>query len=441
MKGNRIVGCGIVAAVLIVVLVVVAHVAITRPGRTVRAEIARIKAEGSPVTLEDMIGPKVPDARNGALILKKALAMLSTESAKKDIAFAARAIDPREPITTPEDWKKLRTVLEKYKNIFPIVEKAVGKPDCRFPVDYSNGAVEALFPHFARVRDLTRVICAKSVLDAHDGKSSDACQDIGLVFRVCKLLERDRITEIGFLVNVADLRMAYGALQSCVADGDIPEAAASRLSGELASLDLGDMLIRGLGMDRAEVIDIYNRVLKHGPQYVDYVAGSIHKMKSFHPSSAFTKRVLAEELYYLNKRRAQILVAGEPCRVVAGNKEIDRPNDIPEGSIVANICLRPVSMPMRTRDRAQAQINISRIALALSVYHGKHKTYPATLKEIADFFGGKLPIDPFSGKGFVYQQGMGYVLYSIGPNLVDDNGQDSSRKYPADDGDIVWRMK
>jgi len=52
--------------------------------------------------------------------------------------------------------------------------------------------------------------------------------------------------------------------------------------------------------------------------------------------------------------------------------------------------------------------------------------------------GWKLPLDPFSGKPFVYhRKSKGFVLYSFGDDLDDDGG----RPYFGTNGDLVWEFK
>jgi hypothetical protein len=55
-----------------------------------------------------------------------------------------------------------------------------------------------------------------------------------------------------------------------------------------------------------------------------------------------------------------------------------------------------------------------------------------------------LPIDPFTGDPFFYRpdaDGQGYLLYSVGPNLVDDEGvPPSSSSERLSEGNIVWRL-
>lgn len=59
-------------------------------------------------------------------------------------------------------------------------------------------------------------------------------------------------------------------------------------------------------------------------------------------------------------------------------------------------------------------------ALRLEAYRKTHGRYPSSLKELGDspYF-----VDPFSNKPFVYRpQDNSYVLYSLGPNSIDDGG-------------------
>jgi hypothetical protein len=106
-----------------------------------------------------------------------------------------------------------------------------------------------------------------------------------------------------------------------------------------------------------------------------------------------------------------------------------------------------------SRDRATAAIGTARIALALKAYRGDHAAYPASLAEL-DAVGWKLPLDPFGGKPYRYRrEGTGFVVWSLGPDMDDDNASrdfDSyqklprspgQRERPPEDYDIVFRCK
>ncbi|MCS6830422.1 MAG: hypothetical protein NZ749_07240, partial [bacterium] len=85
----------------------------------------------------------------------------------------------------------------------------------------------------------------------------------------------------------------------------------------------------------------------------------------------------------------------------------------------------------------QMRLRLLYTALRLEEFRKTQGRYPASLQVL-----GNSPhfIDPFSGKPFVYRsQGGRYVLYSVGPNGVDDGGSPAvesllRREQPGDIG-------
>jgi hypothetical protein len=83
------------------------------------------------------------------------------------------------------------------------------------------------------------------------------------------------------------------------------------------------------------------------------------------------------------------------------------------------------------------------LAAALAIYKLEHKRYPESLKDLATGpIGKKLPVDPFSGKNYLYRCASGgdaYQIWSQGPD-----GRDNMASVAYDptngtfsDGDIV----
>lgn len=64
------------------------------------------------------------------------------------------------------------------------------------------------------------------------------------------------------------------------------------------------------------------------------------------------------------------------------------------------------------------------VALALRAYRCEHDAYPNTLQALTPAYLTTLPADPFAARGaFHYRQrGASYVLYSVGPDGVDNGG-------------------
>lgn len=93
--------------------------------------------------------------------------------------------------------------------------------------------------------------------------------------------------------------------------------------------------------------------------------------------------------------------------------------------------------------RAQARALAARLGLALSAYKQQTGSYPDDLASLAPDFIDEIPLDPFTGEPFIYRkEADGFILYSIGPNLTDDDGMhvydNKARKAVKDD--ISWRM-
>ena len=62
-------------------------------------------------------------------------------------------------------------------------------------------------------------------------------------------------------------------------------------------------------------------------------------------------------------------------------------------------------------------------ALALRAYKLEHNVYPTKLQELVPNYLKQVPADPFGGEALRYKRaGNSYVLWSIGPDGIDDGG-------------------
>jgi hypothetical protein len=81
----------------------------------------------------------------------------------------------------------------------------------------------------------------------------------------------------------------------------------------------------------------------------------------------------------------------------------------------------------------QMQQNVQ-IAFALAAYRADSDHYPAKLDELGPKYLAAVPGDLFSGKPLIYRpNAAGYLLYSVGPNGVDDGGRLYDDETPGDD--------
>ena len=119
--------------------------------------------------------------------------------------------------------------------------------------------------------------------------------------------------------------------------------------------------------------------------------------------------------------------------------EIDRRVEDLSFPHVLTAIILPVFAPVTAkRDSTIAQVGLAQVALALNAYKNEKGEYPESLAQLPKAIEwADLPEDPFSGEDFIYRrEGEGFLVYSIGADLEDDNGKAEEDR---EEGDIVWR--
>lgn len=116
-------------------------------------------------------------------------------------------------------------------------------------------------------------------------------------------------------------------------------------------------------------------------------------------------------------------------------KEID---SLPGTSIVSRKVTPSLTKhyPIR-RACYDAQLGLMQVGLAVELHYNQHGVYPETLDEIAPILDGEIPLDPFTGKDFVYEPNHDkYTLYCQSAKA----GHIDTRAFTGNaDGNICWR--
>lgn len=89
-------------------------------------------------------------------------------------------------------------------------------------------------------------------------------------------------------------------------------------------------------------------------------------------------------------------------------------------------------------EKVAARLRLLITELALRCFRAETGQPPARLEELVPKFARQVPADPFSGKPLIYRvEGTNWVLYSVGPDGVDDGGRPTSSSPPAT-GDLLF---
>ncbi len=108
------------------------------------------------------------------------------------------------------------------------------------------------------------------------------------------------------------------------------------------------------------------------------------------------------------------------------------------GKLVGDVLLTQLMPSVRkvqmARDRIEQIQHNLHLAFALGTYQREHKRYPKTLADLAPKYLAQVPRDLFSGQAIIYRPSeKGYLLYSVGPNGIDEGGRYYDDDPPGDD--------
>ncbi len=410
---------------------------------------ARLQALGAPLDLRDLAGPPVPDEENAALAYEQA-------SEARDFTAGAAAlisdvVHGDADLTDPDVAAAAEDALARNTTALRLLHQAAAMPQCRFNVDRTEPP--AAFPYTGRLRSCARLLAFEAILRAHEGRGEEALQAYQASLSVGQVA--DELLLVGQMTRYAIVGIGSDALKAVLNQTQPPEAACRSAADDVRRRDLLSAYVEALkgecavGLWAFRLVESSRRPLEDLRDLADDLEGVPAEWREALDGVGPDSRAVvsawlqADELSYL-EIMADLIERGDlPYREIASVRPSleDRLGSLPADTPrVLTTLLVPVSgkTPMG-RDRAIAALGLDQIALLLKGYRARHGQYPATLEQLREYAGYELPLDPFSGEPFVYRrEGKGFLIYSWGPNLKDDGGQEPPTG-KRDEGDVAFR--
>ena len=248
-------------AVAVLLLLAVAHgVATLVLGRKVEAELARLRAEGQPVSAAELAPKPLPDRDNGALIYNRAFKLIRVAYADLrdcDLLSAGNRNDPKV-------WAGARKAVLGNRQALAVAEQAAAMPGCRFTTNWKAG-FGARFPHYGHLVQLANLAAIRAVVQARDGDMTGVARSVTLILRMSYAI-KDDATVISTLVRGTIIRDAASAISFAATCGQFSDAQARSLAATLSAIDLGPSFVNGLEGERAMEQTELERI-KRNPSY------------------------------------------------------------------------------------------------------------------------------------------------------------------------------
>ena len=399
--------------------------------------VQRLKESGVPTTIEELGLPEIPDEENGALVYREVFQL------KKSLLQKYQREWKYMPYVSTVKWSEVPAEKKKkvidfilhnpdVARLYQLLEKA-SKMECQFLTkeDYQQDVStisKILLPHLSELRDCVRLSAAKAKTEAESGQVEKALSISLTGLRIGKSLANEPFL-ISQLVRIAIDSIALSRLEEILNKGE-------------GNTDLYQALLYEMEEERKRNIVAYS--LK-GEMVIFGMPGMLRERESAREASKFFKKFIneywdEEVSVYIKSMSKLIPLCAKPYWD-AGKKVKEVVEEVkslpPRRAFLAKNVISTVPRAYSQEAKLDAHLGAAEIAVANRIHRKKHGKYVNSLEQLSPEILPVLPLDPFTGKDYIYKKkDKGFIVYSLGKNLRDDGGL--RRKAREKDYDIVW---
>jgi hypothetical protein len=406
-----------------------------------------VAAPGEPTTPEELNAwyPSVPESENAALIYIKAFeARIQRQDLEVALPFYdAKLPPPGEPL--PE---AMRAAMGSYLAVeaeeIRLLHETAALPKSRYPVDLFS---DEPWVDSSKLRYSVRDLCIEALVES-EHQHGDAAVQALLAALAAAVSLRAEPTFMPHHVGRACFQNVWQVLERMLSQSTLTEAQLQALSTAVGSADTFECVSRGLVGSRC----FAEKWFEHPSAYLDEMRSRQDSLAPPRtPSSRFSWGFyrwsgLAD---FEHARFNNLLREWQEARRKSFPGILDAVQDvqskadaIPEWRArITRALMPPGSITRLTLTEAdqRARISIAQTALALERFRLAKGMLPERLEDLAPSFLPEAFSDPFDGKALRYRRNpSGYVLYSIGMNLEDEDGSKASSN--GREGDIVFEV-
>ena len=283
-------------------------------------------------------------------------------------------------------------------------------------------SADTLFPYYAKMRGVARLLSFRGQVRAAYGDWNGAADNYLDAIRMGEEIPHGSVM-IGDLVGIACQAIGRRPLWETAPhlDGVQSRAACTRLEAIMdRHFSYADTMQEEKWFGQAALLEMFSDSKKRQAFFVgdpqsDPRSATVRSLSAL-VYLAYSKNRIMENYTTFMDRTSQ--AARQPYGLHLP------PPPMPTDPI--NRALLPVFAQARLRDvNCETQDGLLLVLLALHAFRLEQSRYPAALTELVPAYLHKLPGDPFAVQGtFKYRvKGQSYVLYSVGPDGVDDGGK------------------
>lgn len=367
------------------------------------SRLRELRESGNPVQISDYAREPIPPEQNAATLLRRADDDL--DAIHKELsAIYPKTAQPPEVLTSSER-DKLDNVFAAYPRLIPLLEQAAACPDydpqldCTLP---TTRFMEAVMNSTAKHRQLARIVRARGTLLIAKGQREEAIANQVLLLRLTRHWRREPLL-IGYLVTVACEQVAMAGLNHALQSGPVSPSARLTLDTELALHDTMEGYLLAMRSERA------------------YSLSSVREfpMTGYWLLRGFTNDL---QLRIIELFDGFIEQSQKPFAKVWGKKlpGVRRSGFNPYAVLVS--LLEPALTSAREpAERVKAMSRCLRVLNAIQTHVEPGSDRVPQLADLS--LPHEVTLDPYNSEPLhIKKLPEGWLVYSVGMNLVDDGG-------------------
>jgi ethanolamine utilization microcompartment shell protein EutS len=441
MSIRKILGrTGLVLVALVAVVLVVRAVLNYTTGKKLEKFLAEAKAKGLPVSYMD-VGPACPGQTNAQPLWKAAAALFggqdqATKILNSELAnlFEARPLDEK-------SRSLIRTGIEKNRRSIDLLLEAAGR-QCFRQRDRRVFSEQSIIHDYISTLHLTKLLGFEALFRTEGGDVRGGLNEWIQGFRFVRLtMQEPEIINaliaisnakslLVFLDRIVDGRaIEIGDLAAVLKELDV-ETWRAAVAGSYRGAKGG--LIEGGRDILGGRLDAYALEQGGGRRFLLWLARPWVRMQLMSQYSAFGEiETMFQEPYYKSRTRMNAYDIRQENR-----HWYER---LPDNGItsISAMALKNASL--------EALMETARIGMAARIYYARERHLPAAAADLVPGILPREPLDPFTGKPFVFRVDKDSLLvYSLGSNEKDDGGRGTfsiAELVTPKDDDWAWRDK
>jgi hypothetical protein len=384
---------------------------------------------------------KIADADNSAPLIARTAQLLGDRWRDADFDHRFEGLEPEEQLTAAQ-LVSLRWKLDGLRPALDEARKIADKPNGRHPLQYRTNTLDTRMERQAETREVVALLRYDAWLRAHEGDRRGAATACRAVFHVARSLGDEPLL-ISQMIRVAEDALACGMVERALAQGELELNDLTALQHLAENEERHPALEIALCGERAMMHALFE-ALESGAVTMDELGGG-KKQQSFWDavtSPWVQLRIRSEHPLYLSWINEAVAAARLPDgRQEEAFRALDQRFQAEKSrAIVATLLMNAVTIVEPSFRRTRARLRCLAVALAAERYRLTHHAWPDSLDCLTPDFLSAVPLDPYDGEPLRFRRtDEGVVVYSVGEDRVDNDGELSLQGEPGTDlGDRLF---